>query len=70
MVNRETKRRLFNRSLESVLAHYDNTFAFNPDRIKPEIIELPEDTLIGVSKEGLKRYWRDLDGIISRTDHN
>ena len=52
------------------MAHYDNTFAYNADRIKPEKLELFEDTFMGLSKEGLKLYWKDVDGIVKLIDSN
>ena len=64
------RRHIFNRSLENILAQYESTFAYNADRLKPEKLELFEDTFIGLSKESLKLYWKDLDNIISLIDIN
>ena len=64
------RRRVFNRSLETVLAQYEDTYTFNPDRIKSNKIDLFEDTFIALSKKGLKNYWLDIDSIVNHIDTN
>ena len=63
------KRRVFNRSVEDVLERYDNMYAFNIDQIKPEELFNFEDARFGLANQGLKKYWRELDGIIACIDY-
>ena len=62
------QRRIFNRSLEGIICHYDSFFTFNFHRIRPEKKHYFDETKSKLSDLGFNVFWRAINDAVRQID--